>query len=244
MAEQMQKGRLRWWVEYRWTLSILAALLLANAGLFGAGGDRPGQLIEWLQFNRQAICEGQIWRLLSGNMVHWSREHFMLDVAVFVLVGLIYEPRMGRFYPWVILVSALAVGLGVFIVSPEMATYRGLSGVDSGQFAAALAVEYGLAHRCWRRWLWLAPVTAVFVLKIAFESISGQMFFATESLGDIGLPVPIAHAAGAVAGAIGAAIAGAGKQLSRFFHAGREFLAPIRRFVRLAGRGGRRRMGC
>jgi hypothetical protein len=86
----------------------------------------------------------------------------------------------------------------VLVFRPDVAVYRGLSGVDSGQFAAALAVECWLATRQPRRWAWVAPVAAVFGFKILYECVSGELFFATESLGSIGLPTPVAHAAGAV----------------------------------------------
>jgi hypothetical protein len=88
------------------------------------------------------------------------------------------------------------------VLLPEMQTYRGLSGVASGQFAAALCAEATLARRDRSRWLWLAPVAAVFAAKILFEIGTGQMFFATQSLGNIGVPVPLSHAAG-IAGALG-----------------------------------------
>jgi len=95
----------------------------------------------------------------------------------------------------------LAVGCGVLAVVPEMATYRGLSGVDSGQFAAALCVEADLARRDRSRWFWLGPLAAIVAVKILWELSTGQMFFGTESMGDIGLPVPVAHAVGAATAA-------------------------------------------
>lgn len=38
-----------------------------------------------------------------------------------VLVGMLYEPRLGRVYPWVILAAAMVVGLGVLLILPDMA---------------------------------------------------------------------------------------------------------------------------
>ncbi len=40
---------------------------------------------------------------------------------------------------------------------------------------------------------------AIFSLKIVWELSTGQMFFGTESLGNIGIPVPVSHAAGTLA---------------------------------------------
>ena len=201
MTAKSQNLNTRWYQKYRWTLALCAVMAVANAGLFINAGLLE-QCIDGLQFDRQAILDGQIWRLVTGSLVHWSQEHFLLDVGAFALVGMLYEPRLGRAYPWVILSAGMAVGLGILFFLPDMAIYRGLSGVDSGQFAAALAVECRAATDNPRHWIWLAPVTGIFIAKIAFELTCGQMFFGTESLGDIGLPTPLAHAAGALFGGV------------------------------------------
>jgi rhomboid family GlyGly-CTERM serine protease len=156
-------------------------------------------LIEWLQFDRDAILAGQLWRLVTGNLVHWSMEHFLLDVGAFLVVGVMVEGHLKQNYLWILLAAAVAVGCGVLALAPEMTVYRGLSGVDSGQFAAALCIESAAALRDRRRWIWVAPAMSIFVLKIVYECTSGQMLFGTESLGDIGIPTPVAHAAGAAA---------------------------------------------
>ena len=189
----------RWWQDRRWTLGLCAAMAVMNLGLLPHAPIAARSLLDCLQFDRAAILHGQIWRLLTGNLVHWSPEHFLLDVSVFLAVGLMYEPARRRQYPWLLFAAALGVGLGVLIFLPETPTYRGLSGVDSGQFVLALIAEFQLARKARHRWLWLAPTLGIFMLKILSETVTGQMFFGTESLGNIGLPTPLAHAAGAIA---------------------------------------------
>jgi rhomboid family GlyGly-CTERM serine protease len=182
-----------------WTLGLCAAMALVNLGLLPHAPQAARSFLERLEFDRAAVLHGELWRLLTGNLVHWSVEHFVLDVGAFLVVGLMYERTARRQYPWLLLAAALGVGLGVFAFLPETNIYRGLSGVASGQFVIALATEIELARHEPRRWLWLAPVLLVFAVKIAWENVTGQMFFGTESLGNIGLPTPLAHAAGAAA---------------------------------------------
>ena len=186
----------RWWHGREWTLAMCLAMLLFNLGLFAGSPNWAGRLVTALQYDRTAVLNGEVWRIITGNMVHWSPEHFALDVSVFLVVGFLFEPMIHRAYPWLIFASALAVGVAVFLFQPELTVYRGLSGVDSGQFAAALGIECLVACREKRRWLWAAPATAIFLAKIVYECTSGRLFFDTESLGSIGLPVPMAHAAG------------------------------------------------
>jgi rhomboid family GlyGly-CTERM serine protease len=174
-------------------------MLLLNLELFLSGSVGLTSCLESLQFDRDAILTGQVWRLITGNMVHWSAEHFLLDVGAFLIVGVLYERHLNRRYPWILLTAALAVGCGVLLLRPDMQTYRGLSGVDSGQFSAALGVEALLAARDPRRWIWVAPAAAVFLVKTVYESATGMLFFGTESLGDLGQPIPLAHTAGTAA---------------------------------------------
>ncbi len=189
-----------WWNECPWTLGLCAIMTLLNLGLVALAPPFLRSLVEALQFDRQAIIDGQVWRMLTGNLVHWSVEHFLLDVGAFAVVGWLYERQLQPHYPWLLLASGTAVGCGVFVLMPQLEIYRGLSGVDSGQFAAALCVECGLAVSQRRRWLWVGPAAFIFLTKIFYEATSGQLFFGTEALGSIGLPTPMAHIAGATAG--------------------------------------------
>lgn len=187
-----------WWHGREWTLGLCLALVVLNIGVMPGAPAWAGSLVSALQFDRTAILGGEIWRLITGNLVHWSPEHFALDVAVFLVVGLLVEPAIRRAYPWLLLAAAASVGLTILLFQPELDLYRGLSGVDSGQFAAALGIECLMACRQKRRWLWVAPAAAIFLTKAIYESTSGRLFFGTESLGEIGSPVPLAHVAGVV----------------------------------------------
>jgi len=86
----------------------------------------------------------------------------------------------------------------MLFLQPEMMIYRGLSGVDSGLFAIALMLECSEAKNDASRWWYIVPAAVVFIAKLGFEVTTGGMFFGTESLGDLGQPVPLAHLSGAV----------------------------------------------
>lgn len=183
---------------FRFTLAIAAFLLVVNLDVLTGTQDSANGIAETLQYDRQAIFDGQFWRLVTGNLVHWSREHVALDVGAFLLIGLLYERSLRRSLPIVCLVVSLAIGLTLLIFLPQLGIYRGLSGVDSGLFAAALAVEFALARNEPRRWCWLLPAGAIFSVKIAYECATGHLFFGTSALGELGMPVPLAHATGAL----------------------------------------------
>lgn len=185
-----------------WTLVFAGLMLLLNLALFTEMPNPLDAVITALQFDRAEILDGQIWRLMTGNLVHWSKEHFLLDIGAFLLVGILCERSLGKSYPWMLATAGLCVGVAVLVLQPEMSTYRGLSGVDSGQFAAALCAEFRRSKKVKGDWWFVAPAAVIFLIKLVYESMTGQMFFGTESLGDLGQPIPLAHVAGAIGGLI------------------------------------------
>lgn len=185
-----------------WTIAVVGGLFLINIGVIFPQWRGAVRLIELLQYDRGLTEAGEYWRLLTGNFVHWSREHFLLDVGAFFVVGLLGEKTLGNKYPWILLAGAALVGVAVWWCVSTMGTYRGLSGVDSAQFAALLIAECVVSRQERMRWLFVTPALAIFVTKILFECATGTLFFGTNSLGEIGLPVPAAHAAGAIAACV------------------------------------------
>ena len=179
-----------------WTLGLSAAVVALNWGVIaGATATTGGKLIELLQYDREAVLRGELWRILTGNLVHWSAAQLLLDVGAFLVVGLLFERSLRRIYPGLLLASALAVGIGLLAFAPEATIYRGLSGIDSGQFAIGVVCELRRG-RNWRERLLPLAAAALLTVKMLFEAVTGTMFFGTEGLGDIGLPLPLAHIAG------------------------------------------------
>lgn len=84
-------------------ITILSALVLC---FFNAGfilGDAQAKwfqaLCAFMEFDRASILKGEIWRLFTGHLVHWSAEHFYLDALVFMVQGIVFEPKIGRGNP-------------------------------------------------------------------------------------------------------------------------------------------------
>lgn len=179
----------------------MLVLVVLNAGLFVETSTVATDVLLALQFDGRAVREGEVWRVLTANMVHFNRAHFFLDVGVFLVLGLLYERSFARSYPWLLLVLCVASGVSTLLYRSEATILRGLSGVDTGLFAAALCVEFKFAWRDRARWLWVAPAAAIFVAKNAFELATGQSFFSTESLLGPAKLATEAHAA-AIAAAV------------------------------------------
>ena len=174
-----------------WRTLILAAVALAAAAF-------PGSL-ELLELNREAVAGGQVWRFATGHLVHGSRYHLGLDLAAWVLAGLLFEAGLGRRYWAVLAVSAVFIDAGFLYLQPELAAYCGLSGILNGIMAAgALALHRSSRFRGETGQATLYFWVLVGILgKIAVEGLGGAPLFSeVHRLG--ATPVPLAHALGAL----------------------------------------------
>ena len=61
----------------------LPAVLIIISGIFELFGD-SGRL--WLQYDRVAILDAELWRLLTGHLVHLGLNHYILNAIALILV--------------------------------------------------------------------------------------------------------------------------------------------------------------
>jgi rhomboid family GlyGly-CTERM serine protease len=149
---------------------------------------------EYLSLERTAVAQGQAWRLLTGNLVHFGWAHTAMNLGAFLLCsfGLLPQYSLPRFIT-LLLVCCLAVGFGIYLLNPEYGTYAGLSGAIHGLIIAGLLQS--TLHPLWLR---LAALGIV-VVKLAQEQ--SPNYQATDL--QILIPVPVAadaHLYGALAG--------------------------------------------
>lgn len=178
----------RWQRGHLWLIGalIFSVVLLAFAG-------NEARLV--LRYERSAILQGQLWRLLTGHLVHGNTWHLGLNIAGMGLVALLfgrdYTPRQ-----WLgILLFAIATIDATFVLyEPQLQWYVGLSGVLHGAIAAGLIAWWRYENRH------LTILVAIFLLaKLAWEQTRGAMPFSGD------MPVIVdAHLFGAIGGALGA----------------------------------------
>jgi rhomboid family GlyGly-CTERM serine protease len=179
-----------------WTVGLSVLVLLLNSGLFSWSPALARALLDQLQFDGVAIRDGEYWRLLTGNLVHWTPPHLFFDLTGFMVLGLLYERSFRRSYPVLIVVTALAVGIVGLVCWPEGTRMRGLSGVDWGLVAAGLCLELARARRAPARLFWVLPATTIFLYALIYQEVTGRFLFRSSS-GNERL-APFVHAAGAL----------------------------------------------
>lgn len=174
-----------------WLTLTLAALTVLAASV--------PEAYALLEFERQAILEGQWWRLLTGHFAHASSTHLLWCLAAFVILGAPAERELGRRYAGLLLAASMSVGLGLLAFAPALTWYCGLSGLDTALFARALWKE-GLRARGDGDKMLLTLgflLAACLAGKIAFEYATGGALFARTPEVP---PVPAAHLLGSAAG--------------------------------------------
>jgi hypothetical protein len=112
---------------------------------------------------------------------------------------------------WVVLVSALAVGAGIYLWADGITVYRGISGVDYALLAYVLitmAAQDGGPRAC----LWVIAL-ALATLKATAEVVTGSVFFPTSAPATVEVVV-VTHAVGLGAGTALALTARCASQVS------------------------------
>ena len=181
------------WRFFPWMTLALAALCAAVALV-------PEAVLE---YDRIRVGEGEAWRLLTGQTVHWTARMAAFDLGMLLGLGAWLEVRGDR------RLAALALALGggltalaVHALSPGLLEYRGSSGLASALFVLA-AVRIADSSNRWARGLTLAAV-ALFFVKAAFEWLSGQALFAGPLPEGVRV-VPLVHLLGGLGGLAGLA---------------------------------------
>jgi rhomboid family GlyGly-CTERM serine protease len=172
-----------------------APIFLAVAALaIGLAGQDAST---WLRYDRQAILAGQIWRLFTGHLVHLGWPHLLINLAGLALVWVLVGSALSN-SRWALttLACALAVSLGLLVLSPTVARYVGLSGVLHGLLAAGALVQWrsGVQRAGW--------ILGVLALKLAWEQMAGPLPGSAATAG--GRIIVDAHLYGALAGLLAA----------------------------------------
>lgn len=146
-----------------------------------------------LVYQRDAIANGELWRLFTGHFFHTNSYHLLLNLMALTLLWALH----GHFYSiknysLLFIISALFCSLGLYYFSPELQQYVGLSGVLHGIFVWGAIMDIKQGDKTG----YLLFIAAW--LKIAHEQIYGA---SADVANLIGANVAVdAHLWGAIGG--------------------------------------------
>lgn len=136
----------------------------------------PG-LQHLLVYDRLAIQAGELWRLGTACLVHFSTSHLLWDLLVFVAAGCVIQVRGYRGYTIVCCLAAVIPSVWLLLISPELTRYGGLSGLATGAVAYLCLCELPRSGRHRSKWL---SILAMIALKICVETITRTSLFADD----------------------------------------------------------------
>ncbi|HDX8426097.1 TPA: rhombosortase [Aeromonas veronii] len=89
-----------------------------------------------LAFERAPILHGELWRIITGNLVHTNTSHLLLNLGSVLAIYSLFFDHLGRARLLSLMALLwLAVGLGIWWLCPQTDWYMGLSGSLHGLFA-------------------------------------------------------------------------------------------------------------
>lgn len=161
------------------------------------------ELTNCLEYTRDSMARGELWRMFTCHWTHWNVEHIFWDVTAFVLLLSACLHANVKHTLMVLWFSLIAIPVCVWLFLPEIVQYRGLSGIDTALF------QYIIIHTLKTRKPGASRIEVIavyglmagFILKLSYELITGQTVF-VKSMGENVTGVPLAHVIGAVAGCI------------------------------------------
>jgi len=150
----------------------------------------------WLQYDRSLILRGQIFRLMSCHLTHWSYVHALWSGMAFIVLAGMCERQSRLLTMMTISISALAIGGAIWWLLPQVEVFRGLSGIDSALLGLVAVMMLKTPGRLARSLALAAMI--LFVLKLGSEMLGFRSVFLGRD-SDI-VPLPTAHLVGFVTG--------------------------------------------
>ncbi len=173
----------------------MPVITLALVGVALVFSLLPG-VAQALEYDRlRVVSDGEWWRMLSGQLVHWNVRMALVDLAVVLLLGLWAEPRVPRATRVVLLAGLPVIGTGIHLGAPRLLTYRGTSGLATALFVLVVLVVASNGRGRVTRGLALVAV-GLLALKLSWETWTGTGLF-MGPLPDGVQVAPLAHLLGA-----------------------------------------------
>ncbi|MES9970456.1 MAG: rhombosortase [Candidatus Thiodiazotropha sp.] len=172
---------------------LLCPLLFSLACLLIA--VLPETLIATLHYHRGAIFEGELWRLISAHMTHLGWGHLSMNLVGLWFILYLF-PAIQQPMRCLTLLTLLMLGTsaGLWLFSPDVSWYRGLSGILHGLLCWGVLSQLRNQPRV------SLSILILIVLKLLWEQWQGPLP-GSESMAD-GSVIVDAHLYGAVSGGI------------------------------------------
>lgn len=107
--------------------------LAAFAGLllFAVLATAQPTLQAWCVLDRDALAAGEVWRLWTGHLAHFSASHLLVDALVFALLAGALRRAGERSLGRLLFIGGAALSVSLLCCDASLARYGGLSGLNA-----------------------------------------------------------------------------------------------------------------
>lgn len=134
--------------------------------------------ITLLEFDRQQILAGQVWRLWTGHLVHSHSTHLALNCMTAVALYLVFMTRIQvAELLYCMFLFAFLISIVLLYQYPDLVWYNGLSGLLHA-LVAYFCLRLADTHS---KLYWLGFLTVW--IKVVFEMLGAQKGYQSELAG-------------------------------------------------------------
>ena len=149
---------------------IVTALVLLTA----AAGDN---VTEALRFERQAILNGELYRLLSAHIVHLSWPHTLMNLTAAVIGWYLFHDAMNNKH-WLLSLAGCGLVISLLLLGIDtLQWYVGFSGIIHGVMLQGLVLDRQLGRGS------KSIMLSGLILKVAYEQWQGRSISSFEAIG-------------------------------------------------------------
>lgn len=86
-------------------------------------------------YQREAVAQGEVWRILTSQLVHTNWPHYLLNISSLWLFALLFYTTLNvKTFTIHLFILICAVGLCLHLLEPSILWYAGLSGAIYGLY--------------------------------------------------------------------------------------------------------------
>lgn len=140
---------------------------------------------EVLEFDRQQLLSGEIWRIWTGHLVHTNSSHFALNIAAAIIIYFTFFLRIksGELLLCGFIFAAL-ISVALLYIYPSLGWYNGLSGLLHAlvaYFSVRLASDEDKIFWTGLIIIWMKVLAEAIHAYFGYESLIGDMPVITEA---------------------------------------------------------------